>query len=157
MYIYIYIAAVGRPVCRVYASVAAAADVKSMTKTKPLLPYLIGKPSGARARAVVFHSPVRSPSRLSRSSGGAVAAAATIPGADIHVHACARAHTYRSILVLSRTYAQQRACASAYFYTHARAPHNCIVECMCTCVHTVNHISILYYYYYCSCTTIHEK
>jgi len=37
--IIIYIAAAGRPVCRVYAT---AADVKSMTKTKPLLPYLIG-------------------------------------------------------------------------------------------------------------------
>jgi len=99
--IIIYIAAAGRPVCRVCVM---AVDVKSMTKTKPLLPYLICKPSG-----VLVLSPLAL--RLSRSCGGAVAA---IPGADVHAHTHTR--------VRARTYLSIEPCALSHTPSNTHAP-----------------------------------
>lgn len=139
--IIIYIAAAGRPVCRVCVM---AVDVKSMTKTKPLLPYLICKPSG-----VLVLSPLAL--RLSRSSGGAAAA---IPGADVHArahttphtHTLARARTYLSIepCALSHTSSNTHAPlhSSRIFILHTHAHYNCIER---PCMYTVNHFDIMCY------------
>ena len=114
-----------------------AVDVKSMTKTKPLLPYLICKPSG-----VLVLSPLAL--CLSRSSGSAAAA---IPGADVH----ARTHTLTR--VRARTYLSIEPCAlshtpsnthaplysSRIFILHTHAHDNCIER---PCMYTVNHVDI---------------
>lgn len=135
-----------------------------MTKTKPLLPYLIVEPSGARARsfsarlrarhvrAVVQLRWRRQQSRGPTSTSTRARARTHIP---IDRSLCSLVHTPSNAHALLR------------IFTHTRARHNCIVGCACTCVHTVNHISmllhyylgitILHYYYYYSRTTDTRK